>query len=155
MLLDLCVCSEFAHISPSGLPWLIQNRFKWLNVFLKHVCALGSPRCNALPHDVCPEHGAHPVPALAPQPRRTRAGPRTPAAPCCKRWRARQLRPTDTGLNINSGYHQELNAKINPTWNWMGNSVSSEWVEWDETKQLDSGHRVGSAFQPPAGKLAL
>lgn len=83
-------------------------------MFLKHLSDAGSPQRDALPHHVRPEHGAHPVPALAPQPRRTRAGPRAPAAPRWEGRRARQLRTADAGLYMDCEYHQEPNTKNNP-----------------------------------------
>lgn len=86
---------------------LNQLKSAWINISLNPLSHVGSPWCHALPHYVCPEHGAHPVPALAPQPRRTGAGPCAPAAPRCQRWRARQLRGTNSGLNINCGDKQE------------------------------------------------
>lgn len=143
---------------------------------LKNVSDVGSPRCDAFPHDVCPEHGAHPVPPLAPQPRRTRAGPRTPAAPRCERQHARQLRTTDTGTSVKCGYHQEPNTKIIPTWKCAGEQCvqkteflfNNTWKitgplhkktkrEWSKMKQkqLDSGHRVGSQLQPQANSWQI
>lgn len=65
------------------------------------LCDAGSPRRDAFPHDVRLEHGAHPVSDLAPEPRRTGAGPRAPTAHRCERRRARQLRLSKLGLNIN------------------------------------------------------
>lgn len=111
------------YISTAALASLNCERSILFNIFLNHLSDAGSPWRNAFPHYVCPEHGAHPVPALAPQPRRAGAGPRAPAAPRCQRRRASQLRTSDSGLNINCGDHQEASTKIIPTWKCMGNSV--------------------------------
>lgn len=138
---------------------------------------VGSPWRDALPYYVCTEHGARPVTALAPEPRRTRTGPCAPAAPCCKRRRARQLRTTDMGLNMNCRYHYEANRKKthgnergtvhtpeflffflnNKGWEMTSPLLKKREHTWSKMRQsswtVDTERPVCSSHQPTAGKL--
>lgn len=86
----LCLVIHLSNFYSFGL--LVNIWFCAISIIESHFPDAGSPWCDALPHHVCPEHGAHPLPALAPEPWRTGAGPRAQATPCRKGRRAHQLR---------------------------------------------------------------
>lgn len=95
------------------------QRCAWWPVCL---CGAGSSWCDAFPHYVRLEHGAHPVSALAPEPRRTGAGPRASTACSSKRPCARQLILAKLGLNVKQ---RSAIKAIFLSWTCMVNSQNS------------------------------
>lgn len=71
-----------------------KSQLKWL--LLMFFLDVGPPRCDALSHHVCPEHGTDPVPAVASQSRGAGAGPCAPPTPRREGRPACQLRHTQT-----------------------------------------------------------
>ena len=83
----------------------VKSKNKQTTLLLMYMLFLdvGPPGCDALSHHVCPEHGAYPVPTVAPKSRGAGAGPCAPPTPRREGWPACQLRHTDGQVDTQTG----------------------------------------------------